>query len=207
MHEELISKKDLLIQTGISYGQLYRWKRKNIIPEEWFIKKSVSTGQETFFPKDKILERINKILELKDEVSLDELANRFSNNNVDNISLLRSYIVKENIVKLSILEMFEELMDEYEIYDENKLFSLFLYEDLINSALLNINEINNIVLESNDVFAKIEPNNKLLIKRKLGVCFYYMIDKDEELFSDKEAKTIYEISLYEIINKIKSICI
>lgn len=207
MHEELISKKDLLIQTGISYGQLYRWKRKNIIPEEWFIKKSVPTGQETFFPKDKILERINKILELKDEVSLDELANRFSNNNVDNISLLRSYIVKENIVKLSILEMFEELMDEYEIYDENKLFSLFLYEDLINSALLNINEINNIVLENNDVFAKIEPNNKLLIKRKLGVCFYYIIDKDEELFSDKEAKTIYEISLYEIINKIKSICI
>lgn len=207
MHEELISKKDLLIQTGISYGQLYRWKRKNIIPEEWFIKKSVSTGQETFFPKDKILERINKILELKDELSLDELANRFSNNNIDNVSLFRSYIVKENIVNTSILEMFENVMGEYDVYDENKLFSLFLYEDLINSGILNINEINNIVLESNDVFAKIEPNNKLLIKRKLGVCFYYMIDKDEELFSDKEAKTIYEISLYKIINKIKSICI
>ena len=207
MHEELISKKDLLIQTGISYGQLYRWKRKNIIPEEWFIKKSVSTGQETFFPKDKILERINKILELKDELSLDELANRFSNNNIDNVSLFRSYIVKENIVNTSILEMFENVMGEYDVYDENKLFSLFLYEDLINSGILNINEINNIVLESNDVFAKIEPNNKLLIKRKLGVCFYYMIDKDEELFSDKEAKTIYEISLYKIINKIRSICI
>lgn len=207
MHEELISKKDLLIQTGISYGQLYRWKRKNIIPEEWFIKKSVSTGQETFFPKDKILERINKILELKDELSLDELANRFSNNNIDNVSLFRSYIVKENIVNTSILEMFENVMGECDVYDENKLFSLFLYEDLINSGILNINEINNIVLESNDVFAKIEPNNKLLIKRKLGVCFYYMIDKDEELFSDKEAKTIYEISLYKIINKIKSICI
>ncbi|OPF51353.1 hypothetical protein BH721_02370 [Clostridium baratii] len=207
MHEELISKKDLLIQTGISYGQLYRWKRKNIIPEEWFIKKSVSTGQETFFPKDKILERINKILELKDELSLDELANRFSNNNIDNVSLFRSYIIKENIVNTSILEMFENVMGECDVYDENKLFSLFLYEDLINSGILNINEINNIVLESNDVFAKIESNNKLLIKRKLGVCFYYMIDKDEELFSDKEAKTIYEISLYEIINKIKSICI
>ncbi|OMK27222.1 hypothetical protein BER30_003137 [Clostridioides difficile] len=37
--EELISKKDLLSKTNISYGQLYRWKRKNIIPEEWFIKK------------------------------------------------------------------------------------------------------------------------------------------------------------------------
>ena len=43
----LISKKDLLARTGISYGQLYRWKRQNLIPEEWFIKKSTFTGQET----------------------------------------------------------------------------------------------------------------------------------------------------------------
>ena len=34
----LISKKDLLAETGISYGQLYRWKREQLIPEEWFIK-------------------------------------------------------------------------------------------------------------------------------------------------------------------------
>lgn len=51
MEIELISKKELLPLTNISYGQLYRWKRKNLIPEDWFIKKSVSTGQETFFPK------------------------------------------------------------------------------------------------------------------------------------------------------------
>lgn len=48
MEEELISKKDLLDETGISYGQLYRWKRKQLIPEEWFIRKSTFTGQETF---------------------------------------------------------------------------------------------------------------------------------------------------------------
>lgn len=49
MDEKLISKKELLRLTGISYGQLYRWKRKNLIPEEWFIRKSTYTGQETFF--------------------------------------------------------------------------------------------------------------------------------------------------------------
>ncbi|NFS84128.1 DUF4004 family protein, partial [Clostridium botulinum] len=43
MFEELISKKELLEEMKISYGQLYRWKRKKLIPEEWFIKKSVST--------------------------------------------------------------------------------------------------------------------------------------------------------------------
>ena len=70
---ELISKKEVLRLTGISYGQLYRWKRKGLIPEAWFIRKATPTGQETFFPKEKILERIRRIQELKGERSLDEL--------------------------------------------------------------------------------------------------------------------------------------
>lgn len=70
----LISKKELLKLTGISYGQLYRWKRMGLIPEEWFIKQTTFTGQETFFPKNKILNRIRAIQELKDKYSLEELA-------------------------------------------------------------------------------------------------------------------------------------
>ena len=60
----MISKKDLLIQTNISYGQLYRWKREGLIPEEWFVKTSTQTGQETFFDED-----------LKDEFSIDDIKN------------------------------------------------------------------------------------------------------------------------------------
>ncbi|MBO5197895.1 MAG: DUF4004 family protein [Lachnospiraceae bacterium] len=70
----LISKKDLLAITGISYGQLYRWKREKLIPEEWFIKQSSYTGQETFFPREQILSRIRSIQELKDKYTLEELA-------------------------------------------------------------------------------------------------------------------------------------
>lgn len=78
METAVISKKELLSETGISYGQLYRWKREQLIPEEWFIKQSSFTGQETFFPREKILERINRILELKESHSLEELAGIFS---------------------------------------------------------------------------------------------------------------------------------
>ncbi len=70
----LISKKDLLAITGISYGQLYRWKRERLIPDEWFIKQSSYTGQETFFPREQIISRVQSILELKDSYSLEELA-------------------------------------------------------------------------------------------------------------------------------------
>ncbi|WJH37228.1 YhbD family protein [Paenibacillus sp. CC-CFT747] len=62
----------------MSYGQLYRWKRQNLIPESWFIKQSSFTGQETFFHRDKILTRVRGILELKDSHSLEELAELLS---------------------------------------------------------------------------------------------------------------------------------
>lgn len=72
--EKLISKKEVLENMGISYGQLYRWKRKGLIPESWFIRRSTFTGQETFFPQEKILERIERIKDLKDDHPLDDLA-------------------------------------------------------------------------------------------------------------------------------------
>lgn len=75
---ELISKKDLLALTGISYGQLYRWKREKLIPDEWFIKRSAYTGQETFFPREQILSRVQTILDAKGKYSLEELARLFS---------------------------------------------------------------------------------------------------------------------------------
>lgn len=75
---DLISKKELLAVTGISYGQLYRWKRERLIPEEWFIKQSAYTGQETFFPRQQILSRVQTILDAKDQYTLEELARRLS---------------------------------------------------------------------------------------------------------------------------------
>ena len=76
--ERLISKKDLLTRYGISYGALYRWKRKGLIPDEWFIKKATVTGQETFFPEVLICQRVELILGKKEDVLLDELAKELS---------------------------------------------------------------------------------------------------------------------------------
>ena len=78
MEERLLSKKNLLEKYNISYGALYRWKRKGLIPDEWFIKKSTVTGQETFFPEKLVCKRIETILNMKDEILLDELARKLS---------------------------------------------------------------------------------------------------------------------------------
>jgi len=78
-----ISKKDLLAKTGISYGQLYRWKREGLIPEEWFVKRSAFTGQETYFPQERILERLGIILEKKDTHSLEDIRRELAGENDD----------------------------------------------------------------------------------------------------------------------------
>ncbi|MFU8690312.1 DUF4004 family protein [Rossellomorea sp. FS2] len=106
MSEELISKREVLDMTGISYGQLYRWKRKNILPESWFIKKSSFTGQETYFPKEKVLERIQKIKELKDDHSLDELSAIFSPDS-STIQLSGQQVRELNLIPEDLWNLFQ----------------------------------------------------------------------------------------------------
>ena len=75
--KEMISKKELLEKYGISYGALYRWKRMGLIPDEWFVKTASVTGQQTFFPKRLICDRVEQIMQMKDDVGLSSLADSF----------------------------------------------------------------------------------------------------------------------------------
>lgn len=115
--EQVISKKDLLQKYKISYGALYRWKRKGLIPEEWFIKKSTITGQETFFPKDLVCKRVELILETKEDTLLDELAKKLNGLDEKNtyISLMTVFGEKKfnmkDIKEIAIVNEFGKSID------------------------------------------------------------------------------------------------
>lgn len=202
MHEEVISKKDLLLNTGISYGQLYRWKRKNLIPEEWFIKKSVSTGQETFFPKEKILDRITTILKLKDDTLLDDLAYKLSND-VNNISIFKNYLIDKTIVSKEVLNDFENFMGAMDIYERKNLFLLFIYEKLISYNSIEKKDINKIILSIKSNYNKLPKSDYHLgIFKKSQVYFYLILKNQEYLLIDDESICICSISLDDIYQKI-----
>ena len=196
MEEKLISKKELLQITDISYGQLYRWKRKKIIPEEWFIKKSVSTGQETFFPEEKILERIREILRLKDTVTLDELSAMFSNE-IKKCEISRKYIV-ENIIPEYILEMFENKYSKKERYNSDEVLFIVIFKNMLESGSFNFEEIISLIEKIKENFSVIKDNEILIIKRKLGVLFYYLTEREEEIIKDDEAKVLLKLNFFEI---------
>jgi DNA-binding transcriptional MerR regulator len=109
--ENEISKKDLLKETGISYGQLYRWKRENLIPEDWFIKKSSFTGQETYFPREKILERIKTIQQLKDRYPLEDLA-RMLSPELTGITYRVSRVLSGSIMNPRAAEIFQRKLNK-----------------------------------------------------------------------------------------------
>ncbi len=105
MKENLMSKRELLDTYGISYGTLYRWRRNGLIPEEWFIRKSTPTGQETFFPRELITERVNYIMSEKDTTSLDELAKRVTGENVKVLLVIETKYGKKEFFADDVTEI------------------------------------------------------------------------------------------------------
>ncbi len=126
---DLISKKELLQLTGISYGQLYRWKRERLIPEEWFIKQSSFTGQETFLPRDLILPRVAAILENKDKYSLNELGRMLSPDTVP--ALVDSAALRQiEEIDQTLLPVLEQLVNK----ESYGLFDLSLFAAITRAA-------------------------------------------------------------------------
>ena len=97
-----ISKKDLLKETGISYGQLYRWKREGLIPEEWFVKRASFTGQETFFPRERVLERVRVILGMKEDKSLEDIRKEILGEDDDELEgLIREVVAQTELAEVA----------------------------------------------------------------------------------------------------------
>ncbi len=197
-----ISKKDLLAMTGISYGQLYRWKRERLIPEEWFIKQSSFTGQETFFPREQILSRIRSILELKDQYSLEELARMLSPEVVEGI-YHKSDLLEISEINPSVIPIFMEIAKKEE----------FCYADLI--LLCMITESRDNLNLSMEELRKILSSFLLGIRQTtskeitIGILQYekayipYVISTNSQFYLDEQAKIVYQRNYLDVSNHIK----
>ncbi|MBE6882549.1 MAG: DUF4004 family protein [Ruminococcaceae bacterium] len=122
--ENLISKKQLLEKYSISYGALYRWKRKGLIPEEWFIKKSTSTGQETFFPADLIFERVELILAKKEDILLDELAEKIFGEEETNAKIVIDTVFGEKTFRIKDIKGIKGVFEDGKTVDLSQILDL-----------------------------------------------------------------------------------
>jgi len=199
MDPELISKKDLLTQAGISYGQLYRWKRKGLIPEDWFIRKSTFTGQETFFPRDKVLVRIEKIKAMKDEdASLDEIADAVSPD-LGEVSMTLEEVRERELVSPEALELFAEIVcdcDEPLVFGE--IVSLSALDTLLKTGDVSLDEgrIALKSLEENYPAFEGRPAD-LIFVRRMGLSTSMLVSSGAEVRFEPAARIVARLNLAE----------
>lgn len=200
--EDLISKKDLLEQTNISYGQLYRWKRKNIIPEDWFIKKSTFTGQETFFPKEKILERIDLILSMKDDVSLDDIANMFEKKEVKR-EFSMDLLIEKKAIGIYTKDIFLNIYNNDKEIGKKELLIINIIEKFLVNSLITLDELKTMIPMIEENFKEIfNDNGKIYLFRKLGVPFVIGCKDYKQVVFDKNMVKIMEVDLIKEISEI-----
>lgn len=204
MSTDLISKKDLLELTGISYGQLYRWKRKNLIPEDWFVRKSTFTGQETFFPKEKILERIDKIQTMKEDLSLDELANMFSPS-VTEILLTKEDIIRKGITSEPVLQFFIEQTNKTADFRFVDILYVYMLEELLQSGEVSLEEGKMVLQVLRENYEAIKHKNcDLVMIRKMGISTCLLVSNVEDLIFEKGTKIVLREAIMKYTEALKT---
>jgi hypothetical protein len=202
--DDLITKKDLLELADISYGQLYRWKRKNLIPEEWFIRKSTFTGQETFFPREKILQRIEKIQQMKENLSLDELADMFSPN-LKEMNLALEEVIKRGIASQPVLNFFRDQIEGASSdLSFAQIFYVFILEKLLSSGQINLDEAKMVLEVLTENYPSVKDKQAdLIFMRKLGVSTCALVAEASDIHFEKTAKVVVHLSLSVCLEELK----
>ncbi|MBM7693402.1 DNA-binding transcriptional MerR regulator [Peribacillus deserti] len=203
MNDELISKKDLLELTGISYGQLYRWKRKNLIPEEWFVRKSTFTGQETFFPREQMLSRIKKIQNMKDDLSLDDIADLLSPDQTS-FSISKEEILKQEIVSKYSLVQYAAIFPEREELSFYELIYLHVLDSLLVSGDIHVDEGRMAIefLREHTQLIK-QGKSRLILLRKMGVSSCLLLTNTESVYADKKTNIVFDAALDSLAEALK----
>jgi len=196
---EEISKKDLLELTGISYGQLYRWKRKGLIPEAWFVKKAAFTGQETFFPRIEILERVGRIQGLKEDLPLDQLADLLSPRPAS-LPFTLVELREKNIVSTTALELMVATLGSEDPPGFDRILAAWVTDGLLKAGTISLEEGALILRTLAGACAppdqgELAPPGQgdLLFLRKRGVGFCLVVQG--HAFPDPEARLVTTLAL------------
>jgi len=194
MQEDLISKKELLKLTGISYGQLYRWKRQKLIPEAWFLKQSSFTGQETFFPREKILARVRQIMELKDRYSLEELADVFAPESTGRLYQERE-LASVPELDPAVITIFQRLLQK-DRFNFPELLFVYILSKLQSHGALSETDLADMASSIRNWLPKLKNiSYRFIVCSRQSQTFSLLLQQDAPLFLDHK---ISELHVYEL---------
>lgn len=204
MDEDLITKKELLELTGISYGALYRWKRMKLLPDEWFIHRSTFTGHETFLPREKVLARVQEIQTLKSEMSLEEIAQQYQPATPGEIALSAGEIAEAGIAQPFLINQYLAATGKNGAFGYNDLLGLFVFSGLLQEGCASRDEaleVSQAVVQADSDLS--EPIVYFI--RKYGVPFCVTAGEMQKIIIDPNAVVAKKISVSEMRTKLSQL--
>ncbi|MCQ2532456.1 MAG: YhbD family protein [Saccharofermentans sp.] len=201
--EELISKKQLLRLAQISYGTLYRWKRMNLIPESWFIHRATATGQATYFPRTKILARIDRIKELKNELTVEQMQELFSAN-VKSFKIPLKDFKEINIVSKLSITAFCSVYPQKELLDFNDVFGMYVVDNLMRQSGIYLEDAKQVLrLLCKYLSVEASKDYQLLLLKKLGVPMTVLVRGEDDILLEDNTEVIACANLVEFEEALK----
>lgn len=204
--EAEISKKDLLLEAGISYGQLYRWKRMGLIPEEWFVRKSTFTGTETFFPRERVLARIAKITSMKGEdLSLEQIAEVVAPP-LTSVALSPSEVLDRRIASQSTLDLYAPERRSEGAFALGDVLTLYVLDGLLREGLVTAEEGRALIATmASGLAGESEGEFEALLVRKAGLSLWLISPRGCAPRFEESARVMARVDLGSRLEELKSL--
>ena len=143
------------------------------------------------FPKEKILERIDKIQTMKEDLSLDELANMFSPS-VTEILLTKEDLIHKGITSESVLQFFIEQTNKTEDFQFVDILYVYMLEELLQSGEVSLEEGKMVLQVLRENYEAIKHKNcDLVMIRKMGISTCLLVSNVEDLIFERERRLFY----------------
>ena len=167
------------------------------------MRKSTFTGQETFFPKESILARIDKIKGMKEDRSLDDIAGMFSPV-LSQMALTVEEIIDRKIVSRTAIQNYFGDKESSGVLSFQVLLSLYVLECLLQSGDVGLEEARNAVKSMEDGYSKFDGKAcDLYVIRKAGISISILIPEISPVHLEQGVKIAAHLTIDRCAEKLK----
>ena len=164
------------------------------LPDEWFIHRSTFTGHETFFPRDKVLERVAEIQRLKESMSLDEIARLFQPGPPGEVSLTAQDAAAACIAVPPVINQYLGLSGGDGSFTYESLLGLYTFSQLLMEGSVSREE----AYAAAQAVSAVDPEISepvVYILRKYGVPFCITAGEMQKIQFDGDAALAATVSV------------
>lgn len=175
----------------------------NLIPESWFIHKSTHTGQETFFPKARMLNRVERIQELKKELTSEQMKEIFSPNVKSFQIPFEDFVSLHLVTKLAVTAYTSVFPNKKELKFDD-VFSIYVVDHLMRLSGIYLEDAKQVIrMLDRYLSTRKSKDFQLILMRKMGIPFTVLVKGEEEILLEDNTEIVAMANLSEFEEALK----